>query len=165
MLRVALQNAILIALIIVILSYLISNATVEKFPGNAPLALKNPPSDPVDPAEEVQQSVPASMGKNAREIELFQWAHTNDIQSPTEYIQPPMPYVSNQPPKIPKECNSHLDIDDYLRNKQSKGSPPKKQTQHNLVLSEYPNENIMNGGQIFTGITGFDGSETQFSEI
>lgn len=147
MLRAAVQNSILIALIILILSFLIRNAKMERFPKEAPLAVPHL-RDTLPGSDEHQASQPAT----EPDIELFQWAG----------IQPPVPYVSNQPPK---DCDAHLDIDAYMKSKTEQGVAPKKQTRNTLTLSEYPNESIMNGGNIFTGITGFDSAENLFSEL
>lgn len=68
--RVAIQNAILIGLIILILSYVVRNAraptttTTEAFPKGAPLAWSAPDPEP--------------RPKPAHELELFQWAYNND---------------------------------------------------------------------------------------
>jgi hypothetical protein len=71
--RVAIQNAILIGLIILILSYVIRNAqttTTEPFPKGAPFAFSGPKPEPEPPS------------KPAHELELFQWAYNNDLEPP-----------------------------------------------------------------------------------
>lgn len=123
MLRVAIQNSILVCLLILILHMMIRNLLIEKFPVDAPLSKPSATDVPavasVKAAEDEKSR--SNEADEEEQLELLRWAS----KDASDTVKP----------------------------------PPNKQTGVNMIISEYPHENVMNGGPVFTGLTGFDAAQ------
>jgi hypothetical protein len=148
MLRVTIQTSILVFLIILIVHFFIRNVLVERFPKGAPLAIDTKPQISVQDnaaTDDLAKKAPKE-AKDSETIELFEWA-----------------YPDNKPTAA---CDSHLDIEDlYKKNTRSGHAPQEQPLKKVQVLSEYQNENVMNGGALFANLHGYDQAEANWSSI
>ena len=62
-------------------------------------------------------------------------------------------------------CDSHLDIDAFLKKNKLPCEPPSEQNISKLTVSDYKNENVMNGGALFADLHGYDEMEASWSVV
>lgn len=149
--RIAIQNAVLILLIIMILHLILKNVinADEQFTVAAPLALKKASQvtstdDPPITSGNVAEAFASPAADCAND--LYKWAYDQHIPENTT-------------------ASAGEVLSQYQKERTKKSGAPVKQDQNNLVLSVYPDENIMNGGDLFPGITGFDGNVASWAEV
>lgn len=153
MLATAIKNFVIVALLLLILHFLIKNALVERFPVGAPLALSPSPrvraSDPA-PAPEGPSTVASTKPSTADPDdakELFEWAYKEEASRPA--------------------CTpNHLDVADIFKKSEKRGHAPNQQRLKDaVVINEYSDEKVMNGGPLFAGLHGYDGADSKWSSV
>jgi hypothetical protein len=152
MLGAAIKNTIIMGLLILILYMLIRNALLESFPTGAPLALPARSEQPASPRHLPRPAcaAPAAPDGAALADELLEWAYpSSDKHEEVAACTPIRP----EPPEVPKRSDRQ-------------GHPPSEQVLKNaVVMKEYSNENVMNGGALFAGLHGYDGAQATWSSV
>lgn len=155
MLSVAVKNAILVILIVLILHFLLKNYLLERRtgPNDKPAPMESFESSPAYVPVTTQkpvasQSLPTPVNEtdtkvtdSASELFKFVFDDSSILQS----------YESSE--CKPSSLSSVPEPSSVKPSKQ-----PEKQTINfdNLVLNEYDNESVLNGGNIFNSLKGFD---------
>jgi hypothetical protein len=147
MLGTAVKNFIIVLLLVLIAHFLIRNTLLERspslepFPTAAPLATK--------------QTHKAADREEA--MELFQWA----------YSSPPPAKPQQHEEEVEESCVPKPIAEDVFKKSQrSDGRPPVEQRLKGAsIINEYNNESAMNGGAVFAGLHGYEGSETRWSNL
>lgn len=172
MLSIAIKNALLVTLIILILHFMIKNHLLERFTpmpsqlsqpspqlpvssgmvGAAPSAgiassftdISNMQSEPAPTALTASTPITTAQPKVDKEAELYNFIFNDDAPS---CAQPP-----KETPYIPEPATIQA------------AKAPMKQSLNNdqMFVSEYDNESALNGGMLFGGLKGFDMQERAF---
>jgi hypothetical protein len=180
MLSVAIKNAIIVILLIFIFHFLLKSHLYEKqtYSNLQPLIKSKVVEEPPKVAEPVPcLSVPAVPVKQSHETfeapekksddsDLFRFVFEDSAKKPepregTRIAAkcPAFSPTSGDTTGI-AACNTHV-----VKAPEADESAAKCDAKAFSIINEYENESIMNGGQIFQGICGFDGSEPTPSSI
>lgn len=188
MLSTGIKNSILIVLIILILHFFIKNVLLSKredFSAPAPQCPKKTDESAVKPANERTEAVeekdvyaawfggeaktvaPSSDAALTEDLDKF---FTGEIDIKKEIEEATKCVVPSQDPMLPQSstCDPNLDKlpAEYAIKKDVRANCNIVQDKKGImILNEYENENIMNGGALFMNLEAYDQSDSMFAPL
>lgn len=173
MLSVAIKNAIIVILVIFIFHFLLKTHLFEKRAYShtlqKPIIAEQPKCDPVpclaEPAVPVTKSQEHFEEPEKKDDELFRFVFensNNDKREGTRIASKcPVSYSPSSGDTTGiSSCNTHI-----IKAPEETNNDAKCDAKAFSIINEYENESIMNGGQLFQGICGFDGADVTPSSI
>lgn len=172
MLSIAIKNAILTVIIILIFHFLIKKYLFELSLQLPPVKPKKTivekddetvkptthqlsPTTPLPPP--VPESIPPAKPKKSDD-ELLNFVFENTLELPKQQMPPPASSsgISATTTEVVKTTTNPTEPNAPMM---------MKNAEKFTVINEYDNESVMNGGQIFQGISGYDGPNSNFVSL
>lgn len=138
MLGTAVKNFIIVLLLVLIAHFLIRNTLMER---------RNPAIEPFPTAAPLATSKPVEDSSSSA-MDLFQWAYSSKNHGDQVDIPKPLAEAA------------------IKTSQRADGRPPVEQRLKSAsIINEYNNESAMNGGAVFAGLHGYEGSEARWSNL
>ncbi len=165
MLGVGIKNALLMLLIILILHFLIKNVLVEQRSYN--MKTEKPKVEVKDLEDDIQirDNIPTiEQNKADKKDELLKFVMDDEGEAKTnleKFFEP----IANEEAfddSYNIACDANLDTKKVIENSMKAPKKPNEQNANNfLIIHEYNNENVMNGGSL-GGLGGYDEYDSHY---
>lgn len=170
MFSIAFKNGIIMILIILIVHFLLKNYlidhriagfTQEPMPAPVPVPtpmevkVPAPPSKVIEDDPVPSKNAPATAGKTVR--------FADDDNELLAYVK-----SLDEDPTVPINCDTKLDPSSVIKSSLKKSKPihdPSNASGSLYYVSEYEEEDVMNGGMLFENINGFDNEAKSYGEL
>jgi hypothetical protein len=172
MLSVGIKNSILLLLIILILHFLIKNGVMDKGVGitsSVPPTLPSVTSSPPPPPSSTKTEPPTSVksGEHYKD-DLLKFVFDDDKQEKQlekffdPQAQPPFPDDKTLKPDFPLACNTLSLMEEPKEELKLPKEIEKPSIGNYLVVNEYKDESVLNGGDLMKGLSGYDEFDDHF---
>lgn len=182
---IVVKNIILFLLIVLIGHFLVKNFLIDKEDKNSPLLIVQSPETIVQKQKSSKDNTEPTIAKSEKEPEGLDKAKAEllkfvDEEETEHNLKPFFKDTSNVPTDDCKSkiqtsqfplsttCDPNIQIVDAYTDKRKDAKKPNictTLTKNVLVLNEYDNENVMNGGELFNGLNAFDSFDNHFQML